>query len=134
MSDVDLKDVAARQSRLAAAVSDLAELPWTELPTDVTDSVLVTLESAQRTPQSIGGDAINRLRAEQPGRTRRVRDHLANLLHISATEAGARIATAADLTGAQPTLPETPTAPPTNQTTTTQTRRRLMRDAASPRP
>ncbi|MDT5390166.1 MAG: hypothetical protein QOE04_3807, partial [Mycobacterium sp.] len=104
---VDLQEVAARESRLLSAVAELAELPWAELPGEAVDSVLDTLESAQRRQQSIGFDAINRLRAERPGRTRRLRDRLANLLHLSATEAGSRIATAADLTGEQPALPET---------------------------
>jgi hypothetical protein len=104
---VDLQEVAARESRLLSAVAELAELPWAELPGEAVDSVLDTLESAQRRQQSIGFDAINRLRAERPGQVRRLRDRLANLLHLSATEAGARIATAADLTGEQPTLPET---------------------------
>ncbi len=43
-------------------------------------------------------------------RTRRLRDHLANLLHLSATEAGIRIATAADLARKRPALPETAAA------------------------
>jgi len=107
---VDLQEVAARESRLLSAVAELAELPWAEMPGEAVDSVLDTLETAQRRQQSIGFDAINRLRAERPGQVRRLRDQLATLLHLSATEAGARIATAADLTGEQPALPETSAA------------------------
>jgi hypothetical protein len=80
-----------------SGVAELAELPWMELPGEVFDSALATLESAQRRQQLIGFDAINRLRADQPGHTRRLRDHLADLLHLSATDTGARIAIAADL-------------------------------------
>jgi hypothetical protein len=72
--------------------------------------VLATLESAQRKQQTIGYGAINQLRAARPTRTRRLRDHLANLLHISAMEAGTRIATAADLAREHPALPETAAA------------------------
>jgi hypothetical protein len=107
---IDLEEVTVRQSRLRSAVAELAELPWDALPADVIDSVLATLESAQRKQQTIGFGAINQLRAARPGRTRRLRDHLANLLHLSATEAGTRIATAADLAEDQPKLPETAAA------------------------
>jgi hypothetical protein len=107
---IDLEEVTVRQSRLRSAVAELAELPWDALPVDVIDSVLATLESAQRKQQTIGFGAINQLRAARPGRTRRLRDHLANLLHLSATEAGTRIATAADLAEDQPKLPETAAA------------------------
>jgi hypothetical protein len=107
---IDLEEVTVRQSRLHSAVAELAELPWDALPADVIDSVLATLESAQRKQQTIGYGAINQLRAARPGRTRRLRDHLANLLHLSATEAGTRIATAADLAEDQPKLPETAAA------------------------
>jgi hypothetical protein len=107
---IDLEEVTVRQSRLRSAVAELAELPWDALPADVIDSVLATLESAQRKQQTIGFGAINHLRAARPGRTRRLRDHLANLLHLSATEAGTRIATAADLAEDQPKLPETAAA------------------------
>ncbi|MDT5326291.1 MAG: hypothetical protein QOF25_3443 [Mycobacterium sp.] len=107
---IDLEEVTARQSRLHSAVAELAELPWDALPADVIDSVLATLESAQRKQQTIGYGAINQLRAARPTRTRRLRDHLANLLHISAMEAGTRIATAADLAREHPALPETAAA------------------------
>lgn len=109
-SQVDLDDVAARQSQLAAAVTDLADLPWQELPADVLDDVLCSVESAHRTLATVGYDAINQLRTEHPGRTRRLRDHLATLLHLSATDAATRLATAADLAKDQPALPETSAA------------------------
>jgi hypothetical protein len=107
---VDLQEVAARESRLLSAIAELAELPFAQLPGDVTDSVLATLEAAARRQQLIGFDAINALRTEQPRRSRRLRDRLANLLHLSASEAGARIATAADLAAEAPVLPETAAA------------------------
>jgi Domain of unknown function (DUF222) len=107
---IQCEEVAALQSRLMSAVGELAELRWAELPADVTDSVLQTLESAHRRQQVIGYDAINALRSRYPGSTRRLRDRLATLLHLSGTEAGTRIATAADLAGAQPALPETAAA------------------------
>jgi hypothetical protein len=107
---VDFDDVAARQSCLLAAVTEMAALPFDELPADVLDSVLCTIESAQRTLSTVGYDAINALRAQWPTRIGRLRDHLANMLHLSATEAGTRIATAADLAKEQPTLPETAAA------------------------
>jgi hypothetical protein len=107
---VDLDEVAARQSRLRAAVAELAELPFDDLPAEVLDSVLCSVESAQRTLSTVGYDVINGLHAQWPSRIGRLRDHLANLLHMSATEAGARIATAADLTDEQPALPETAAA------------------------
>ena len=107
---MELDEVAAREARLLSAVAELAELPWAQLPGEVVDSVLATLESAQRRQQSIGFDAINQLRAHRPGHVRRLRDQLANLLHLSAGEAGTRIATAADLHREQPVLPETAAA------------------------
>ncbi|WP_326547408.1 DUF222 domain-containing protein [Mycolicibacterium sp. ND9-15] len=107
---MDLDDVAARQARLHAAVAELAELPFNDLPADVLDSVLCSVESAQRTLSTVGYDAVNGLRVQWPTRVGRLRDHLANLLHLSATEAGARIATAADLNEKQPTLPESAAA------------------------
>lgn len=110
MMAVDLDEVAARQSRLHAAVAELAELPLDELPAEVLDSVLCSLESAQRTLATVGYDAVNGLRTQWPTRAGRLRDHLANLLHLSATEAATRIATAADLTADQPKLPETAAA------------------------
>jgi hypothetical protein len=110
MMTVDLDDAAARQSRLHAAVAELAELSYGELPTDVLDSMLCSVESAQRMLSTIGYDAINGLRAQRPTRVGRLRDHLANLLHLAATEASSRIATAADLSADQPTLPETAAA------------------------
>ncbi|UNB50621.1 HNH endonuclease signature motif containing protein [Mycolicibacterium sp. YH-1] len=104
---IDLDEVTARQSRLESAVASFAEMPWDDLPTDVVDSLLTTLESAQRTLPTLGGELILRLRREpRLKRVKRLRTHLANLLHISATDAGARIAMAADLAGDQPTLPE----------------------------
>ena len=101
------EEALVRAGRLPAVVADLAALPWAELSVEVVESLLFTLESAQRTLTTAGYDGINALRAARPGRTRRLRDRLATLLHLSATEAGARIATAADLTGEQPALPET---------------------------
>ena len=108
---VEIDDVQARVARLQAAAADLLELPWDAVPGDVTDEVIAGVESVQRTLSVVGYDAINRLGSDAvAGRGRRLRDHLANLLHISATEAGARIATAADLSGEQAVLQETAAA------------------------
>ncbi len=104
----DPDEVAARQTRLQSAVADLAELPWGELPDEALDSVLCTIESAARRLSTVGYDAINQLATTR--RTRRLRDHLANLLHLSAADAGSRIATAADLHRERPALPETAAA------------------------
>jgi len=106
----DLQEVAALQSRLQTAVVELAELPLAELPAEVTDAVLATLETTERQLQATGFEAINALRADYPARSRRLRDHLANMLHLSASEADTRIATAADLSGPRSTLPETAAA------------------------
>jgi hypothetical protein len=103
---IDLDDVAARQSRLHTAVAELAELPWDELPADVLDAVLCSLEGARRTLSTVGYDATNALREQWPAGVGRLRDHLANLLHVSATEAGERIAIAADLRATDPALTE----------------------------
>lgn len=110
MVAVDLGEVAARQSSLHAAVAELADLPFDDLPADVLDSVLCSGESAQRTRSTVSHDAINRLHTDYPGRTRRLHDHLATLLRLSATEAAARIATAKDLAADQPAMPETAAA------------------------
>ncbi len=108
---VDVDEVQARLCRLQAAAADLADLPWDEVPVGVADAVIAGVESVQRTLSMVGYDAIGRLRSDPLlGRGRRLRDHLANLLRISATEAGARIATAGDLAGAQPDLAETAAA------------------------
>lgn len=103
---VDLAEVQARQSRLLEAVAALAELPFDELAVDALDSVLVTLECAARRQQTIGFDAINAMRPHPPAGSRRLRGHLATLLHLSAHEAGRRIATADDLHRERPALPE----------------------------
>lgn len=84
---VDLDDVAARQSRLLAAVAELAALPFEELPADVLDSVLCSIESAERVLSTVGYDAINALRAHWPKRLGRLRDHLANMLRNPSTPA-----------------------------------------------
>lgn len=108
---VSVEDVQARLSALHAAAAELAELPWGDIPADAADAVLVGVESAHRTMAVAGYRAIERLRSDQAlRRGRRLRDHLANMLHISAIEAGTRIATAADLAGEQPRLPETAAA------------------------
>ncbi len=107
---VDLDDVAARQARLHAAVAELAAVPFDELPAEVADDVLAGVESAHRVLTTVGYEAINGLRRQWPTRTGRLRDHLANLLHLSAREAGGRIATARDLAGPDPALPETAAA------------------------
>jgi hypothetical protein len=107
---VDLQEVDERVAKLSAAVADVAELPFDDLVPETLDVVLYQLESTQRTLSTAGFDAINALRAAHPRRTRRLRDRLANLLHLSGTEAGARIATAADLTAEAPGLPETAAA------------------------
>lgn len=107
---VDLDEVAARQARLATAVAELAEVAFDQLPAEVLDTLLCSLESASRTLATAGFDAVNGLRADWPAQAGRLRDHLANLLHISASEAGTRIASAADLHAESPTLPETAAA------------------------
>jgi hypothetical protein len=108
---VEVADVEARLSALHSAVAGLADLPWDEVPIDAADAVLAGVESAQRTLSTVGYAAINRLKDDGVlSRGRRLRNHLANMLHVSATEAGSRIATAADLAGEQPQLPETAAA------------------------
>src|SRR5690349_11959915 len=99
-------DVEVRVSALRAAVADLADLAWGCVPVDVADAVLADLEVAQRTLKAVGYAAINRVKDDDDalGRGRRLRDHLANDLHLSATEAGSRIATAVDVAGEHPTL------------------------------
>lgn len=105
---IDLDEAAARTQRLESAVADIAELPWDELPVQMLDSLLSTLESCQRQLPTVGFDIINRLRAARvPAGGGRLRDHLANQLHISATDAGARIAMATALSDQTPTLPAT---------------------------
>lgn len=107
----DVEEIAARVSALQAATADLIDLPWDGLPVDVVEGVVAGVESAQRTLSMVGCNAINRLHREEAlCRGRRLRDQLANSLHVSATEAGARIATAADLAGHEPELPETAAA------------------------
>ncbi|RDH79090.1 HNH endonuclease [Mycolicibacterium moriokaense] len=104
-------EVAARLAALQSAVAELADLPWEQLSLDDADAVITGVESAQRTLATLSYQAIDRLRDDpRLGRGRRLRDHLANGLHLSATEAGRRIATAADLAGATPGLPETAAA------------------------
>ena len=105
---IDGDQVESRLSALQSAVADLVDLPWGDVPIDAAEAVLAGVESAQRTLSMIGYAAVDRLRSDQPpGRRRRLRDYLANGLHISATEAGARIAAAADLAGHEPVLPDT---------------------------
>ena len=104
-------DVHAQLARLDAAVAGLAGLAFDELSVDAADAVVEGIESAQRKLSAVGYAAVDRLRADPAlGRGRRLRDHLANLLNISATEAGTRIATSADLAGDPPGLPETAAA------------------------
>ena len=108
---VDVDEIEARVSALQAATADLVDLPWAGLPLDLVEGVVAGVESVLRTLSMVGCNGINRLHQEEAlGRGRRLRDHLANSLHVSATEAGARIATAADLAGAEPELPETAAA------------------------
>ena len=105
---VTVDEVESRLAALQSAVADLVDLPWGDVPIDGADAVVVGVESAQRTLSMVGYAALDRLRRDQPpGRGRRLRDHLANGLHISATEAAARIAAAADLAGEEPVLPDT---------------------------
>jgi hypothetical protein len=103
---IDRDDVRARQSRLHTAVTEMAELSWDEMPADSLDEVLCSLESVRRTLSTVGYDALNSQRKRWPAGVGRLRDNLANLLHVSATEAGERIAIAADLDAGQPALPE----------------------------
>jgi hypothetical protein len=107
----DLDEAVARMRRLESAVAEVAELPWDDLPIATITSMLATVESVQRRLPSVGYDIIDQLRtARVPAGGGRLRDYLANLLQISATDAGARIATAAALVGEKPTLPETAAA------------------------
>lgn len=104
---VEVQEVQARLARLQAAAADLAELTWERLPGGVAEDVIAGVETVQRRLSVVGYDGIHRLRTDRTaGRGRRLRDHLANLLHISAVDAGDRIATAADLAGESPRLPE----------------------------
>jgi len=108
---VGVEEVQALVSALQGATADLAELNWDELAADAAEAVIEGVESVARTLSTVGYEAINRLDTDSmPGQGRRLRDLLANLLHISAVEAGARIATAAELAGEQPKLPETAAA------------------------
>ncbi len=107
-SRVDVDEVEWRLAALESAVADLVDLPWGDVPIDGADAVVAGVESAQRTLSMVGYTAIDRLRRGQPpGHGRRLRDSLANGLHISAADAAARIAAAADLTGEEPVLPDT---------------------------
>jgi hypothetical protein len=108
---IDVEEALTRAARLESAVADVAELPWDELPIETVESILQTIESTHCTLPTIGYDAINQLRAAHvPAGGGRLRDHLANLLHVSATDAGARIATARALCAESPALPETAAA------------------------
>jgi hypothetical protein len=108
---VGVEEVQALVSALQGATADLAERNWDELPSDAADAVIGGVESVARTLSTVSYEAINRRNTDSmPGKARRLRDQIANLLHISALEAGARIATAADVAGEQPDLPETAAA------------------------
>jgi hypothetical protein len=108
---IDLDEAVARTRRLDSAVADLAELPFDELPIEMLTALLATVEAAQRRLPTIGYDVINRLKAARvPAGGGRFRDYLANLLHISAADAGARITTAGALAAEEPTLPATAAA------------------------
>jgi hypothetical protein len=108
---IDLDEAAARTRRLTEAVADIAELACDELPIEMLTALLTTIETAQRQLPTIGYDVINRLKAARvPAGGGRFRDFLANVLHISAADAGARIATAAALSADEPTLPSTAAA------------------------
>ena len=108
---IDVDEVESRLAALQSAVADLVDLPWCDVPIDGADAVVAGVESAQRTLSMVGYAAVDRLRRDQPpGLGRRFRDYLANGLHISASDAAARIATAADLAGDRPDLPETAAA------------------------
>lgn len=83
--------MASRLGRLQAAAADLTDLTWDETSLDCADEVIAGVESVQRTLSTVGCQAIARLRrGPHLGRGRRLRDHLANGLHVSATEAGKR--------------------------------------------
>jgi hypothetical protein len=108
---IDLDEATARTRRLTEAVADIAELACDELPIEMLTALLTTIETAQRQLPTIGYDVINRLKAARvPAGGGRFRDFLANVLHISAADAGARIATAAALSADEPTLPSTAAA------------------------
>jgi Domain of unknown function (DUF222) len=108
---VTVAEVASRIAALQAAVAELAELAYDQIDIDGAAAVIDGVESAQRTLTALGYQAIQRLRSDPGlGRGRRLRDHLANTVHLSASEAGRRIATAADLAGEKPALPKTAAA------------------------
>ncbi|MGE2691234.1 DUF222 domain-containing protein, partial [Mycolicibacterium pulveris] len=105
-----IDEAAGARSRLQAAVTELAALPFEELAPEVLDELLCSLESAQRRLDTVSHDVVNGLRRRWPVQVGRLRDHLANLLHLSSRQAGKRIAVAADLHATEPALPETAAA------------------------
>jgi hypothetical protein len=108
---IAVEDAQALVAALHAAAADLAGLSWDDVPVEIADAVVGGIESEQRTLSTVSYAVVDQLRADPTlRRGRRLRDHLANLLHISAIEAGTRIATAADFAGDRPNLPETATA------------------------
>ncbi len=105
---VDLDDALERIARLESAAAEVGELPWADLPVSTVCDLLARLERVSAALPSAGYAAIARLaRARVPAGGGRLRDFLAEALHISASEAGRRIATAAALAGP---LPETAAA------------------------
>jgi hypothetical protein len=110
-SIVEMGEVTSRLCALNAAIGDLVDLPWGDVSLGIAEAVAEGVESAQRTLSIVSCSAVNRLRQDEAlRRGRRLRDKLANELHISATEAGSRIATATDLIGDESFLPETAAA------------------------
>lgn len=105
---IDLDDALRRMACLEAAAGDIGELPWAELPVATTCDLLARLERVIAALPSSGYSAIERLvQARVPAGGGRLRDYLAEELHISAAEAGRRVATAVALAGP---LPETAAA------------------------
>lgn len=105
---VGMGDVTSRLCALNAAIADLVDLPWGEVSVDVAGIMAAGVESAQRTLSIVGCSAVNRLGEDEVlSHGRRLRDKLANELHISASEASTRIATAVDLVGDNAVLLET---------------------------
>jgi hypothetical protein len=91
------------------AVADFAEYGFDELTPDSRVALLSRLETCVRKLSAVGGELIADMRPQDCGQPR-LRDMLANVLNISATDAATRIATAADLGGESPALGHTAAA------------------------
>lgn len=108
---IDLDEAMERMARLESAITEIVELPWADLPVAAVSDLLGRLETVSCRLPSAGYDAINRLRAVRPpAGSARLRDYIADALHISAADAARRIGTAGALDARAPQLPETAAA------------------------